>query len=56
MKNARRIFGIPALLALISLIGLIGALTGDGWRDVLSWVLLGIPVAVIGWAIHHRTR
>jgi hypothetical protein len=51
----RHIFAVPALLALLSLVGLIAALTGDGWRDLASWVALGIPVAVIGWAYRNRT-
>lgn len=34
----------PALLATLGLTGLILGLTGDGWRDILSWVLVGLPV------------
>ena len=48
------VFAVPALLALASLIGLLSALTGDGWRDALSWAALGAPVATIGWALHAR--
>lgn len=39
-----KIFAHPALLATLGLTGLILGLTGDGWRDVLSWVLVGLPV------------
>jgi hypothetical protein len=42
----RRVFGMPLLLALISLVGLVSALLGDGAWDALSWLALGIPVAV----------
>ena len=41
----RSTFAIPVLLALASAIGLVAALTGDGWRDALSWAGLGLPVA-----------
>lgn len=42
---------LPILIALASLIGLVSALTGDGWRDVLSWVGLGVPLAATLWAV-----
>jgi hypothetical protein len=42
-------WGAPGLLALASLVGLLAALLGDGAWDVLSWLALGAPVAVIGW-------
>ena len=44
------VFGIPALIATISLVGLVSALVGDEMLDVLSWITLGIPVAVMLWA------
>ncbi len=42
-------WGMPGLLALASLVGLLAALLGDGAWDVLSWLTLGAPVAVISW-------
>jgi hypothetical protein len=39
------------MLALLSLMGLIVALTGDGWRDLLSWAVLSVPLAAILWAV-----
>ena len=40
-----KIFAHPALLAALGLTGLILGLTGDGWRDVMSWVLAGLPIS-----------
>jgi hypothetical protein len=45
----RRVFGIPLLLGLLSAVGLLSALLGDGPWDALSWLTLGLPVAVILW-------
>lgn len=50
----RSTFALPSLLALASLIGLVAALTGDHWRDWLSWLALALPVLAIGWAMRHR--
>lgn len=47
--NLRRVFGMPAALAVASAIGLLSALFGDGLWDWLSWGALGSPVAVIVW-------
>lgn len=43
------LWGIPVLLGLASLVGLISALVGDSAWDVLSWLLLGSLVAVVGY-------
>jgi len=48
------IFAMPLLLALLSIVGLVAALTGDGWRDALSWAALAGPVAAILWACARR--
>lgn len=45
----RRVFGVPLVLAVASVIGLISALVGDDIWDVLSWLTLAVPVAVILW-------
>lgn len=48
-----RVFRIPLLLGLFNLVGLVSALIGDGVWDVLSWVALGIPIALM--YLHLRT-
>ena len=50
----RSTFALPVLIALVSLIGLVAALAGDGWRDALSWVALGVPVLAVGWSLRRR--
>jgi hypothetical protein len=51
-----RVFGVPALLALVSAIGLLSALLGDDLWDVLSWVALATPVAVVVWCVGRAGR
>lgn len=46
----RSTFRIPALIALLSLAGLVIALTGENWRDTLSWAALSAPVLAVIWA------
>jgi cyanate permease len=48
------IFALPLAIAAASAIGLISALTGDGWRDAISWIGLAAPVAATGWAVSVR--
>jgi hypothetical protein len=48
------IFAIPLVLAVLSSVALIVALTGDGWRDMLSWAGLAAPVLAVGWAMQVR--
>ena len=50
----RAIFAVPLLLALVSIVGLVVALTGDGWRDAVSWALLALPILAAGWAMRAR--
>jgi hypothetical protein len=52
MNSTREIFRMPLLIGVVSTIGLASALLGDGMWDVLSWVTLGVPVAlgVFFWA------
>lgn len=52
----RSTFATPLVIAVISLTGLVVALTGDGWRDTLSWLALAAPVAAIVWAAGRRTH
>lgn len=51
-----RVFGAPLLLTLVSAIGLLSALLGDDLWDVLSWVALATPVAVIVWCVARAGR
>jgi hypothetical protein len=53
-QSLSRIFAVPLALALLSLVGLVAALTGDGWRDALSWAALGAPVLAVLWAMRRR--
>ena len=48
-RDTRAWWTVPILLALVTGVGLASALLGDGGWDVLSWVLLGVPVAVCVW-------
>ena len=48
------IFAMPTAIFLLGIIGLVSALTGDGWRDGLSWLALAVPLAICVWAM--RTR
>lgn len=43
------IWPIPIALAIGSVVGLVSALIGDGAWDAVSWICLGVPVAVAGW-------
>ena len=43
------LWGAPILLAVLSVIGLLAALIGDGVYDAVSWIGLGLPVAVSLW-------
>ncbi|WP_218160498.1 hypothetical protein [Spirosoma endophyticum] len=45
------VWAIPTLLAVVSLFGLISALVGDDFLDLLSWITLTIPLAVITWFV-----
>lgn len=49
-RTLAQVFGIPLLLALATTIGLVVGLTGDGTRDALAWLLIGLPLAVLGFA------
>lgn len=50
----RSTFALPALVASVSLAGLILGLSGDGWRDGVSWAALSVPVFAILWAAWAR--
>lgn len=50
----RAIFAVPSFIAVLSCIGLVAALTGDGWRDALSWIALAVPIIAVAWAMKAR--
>ena len=50
----RSTFFLPTAIALLSLAGLVLALTGEGWRDTLSWAALSAPAIAVIWAIARR--
>lgn len=50
----REIFAWPLALFILGLVGLVSALTGDGWRDGLSWLALAAPVAALVWAMRAK--
>jgi hypothetical protein len=47
--SLRQVFAAPLAIALLSAVGLVSALLGDDIWDVLSWLTLAVPVAVILW-------
>jgi hypothetical protein len=50
------IFRWPLLLGVLTAIGLASALFGDGSWDALSWIVLAIPLAVLGWKVAAKGR
>ncbi|QJU59863.1 hypothetical protein HL653_20835 [Sphingomonas sp. AP4-R1] len=53
-QSLRTIFAAPLAIALLSVVALVAALTGDGWRDALSWVGLAVPILTVAWAMKAR--
>jgi hypothetical protein len=53
-QSATAIFAVPLLIAVLTSVGLVAALTGDGWRDGLSWAGLAAPVLAVAWAMKVR--
>lgn len=53
-QTLRAIFALPLAIGVLSTVALVVALTGDGWRDALSWVGLAVPVVTVGWAMKAR--
>lgn len=47
----RSTWTLPVAIGVASIVGLVAALTGDGWRDALSWIGLGVPIAATLWAM-----
>ncbi len=53
-QSLATIFAVPVAIAVLSVVALIVALTGDGWRDALSWVGLAVPIATVAWSMRSR--
>ena len=53
-QSLATIFAAPLAIAVLSAVALVAALTGDGWRDALSWVGLTVPVLTVAWAMRAR--
>jgi hypothetical protein len=51
-----RIFAIPIVLNVVAAAGLAAGLFGDGMFDVMSWLLLGLPLIVAAWCFRFRAR
>jgi hypothetical protein len=57
MEQLRRSpWTIPTLLTVGSLFALLAALAGDGFWDITSWLLLFLPIAIVGVAYFGRSR
>lgn len=48
-KPFLRLWGIPLFLAVLTLFGLLSALLGSGSWQVLSWIALSAPLAILTW-------
>jgi hypothetical protein len=44
-----RIWPAPIVIGVLSMIGLIAALLSDQSGDVLAWITLAVPLAVVLW-------
>jgi hypothetical protein len=53
-QSAKEIWTMPALLGVLSAVGLTVALVADGLGDAVSWIALGVPVAVGCWHAFRR--
>jgi hypothetical protein len=51
-----RILRLPLAIFLATAIGLAAALLGEGWWHWLSWLLLALPLAVIGHGLSRPDR
>lgn len=52
--SAWEVFRVPLVLGLLTGVGLVSALVGDGAWDVLSWVTILAPMAVVARAYSRR--
>lgn len=55
-KAPVRIWTAPIVLGVLTAVGLVSALLSDSAGDVLAWLTLGTPVAVVFWYLPRRQR
>jgi hypothetical protein len=53
-RRLSQIFAVPMLLGVLTTVGLFAALVGDGIWDALSWLTLGVPIAVCLYCLARR--
>ncbi|WP_202626897.1 hypothetical protein [Steroidobacter agaridevorans] len=53
-KPAVRVWTAPIVLGVLTAVGLISALVSDSAGDVLAWLTVGAPVAVVLWYLPRR--
>ncbi len=53
-KDRVDVWTAPIVLGVLSAVGLISALVSDDAGDVLAWLTLGAPVAVVLWYLPRR--
>jgi hypothetical protein len=46
-----RVWPVPIALGILTSIGLVAALVADGIWDAVSWIGLGVPLAVVLWFV-----
>ena len=49
-----RVWTAPIALGVLTAVGLISALISDSVGDVLAWLTVGAPVAVVLWFLSRR--
>ena len=54
-RKAMRVFAMPLVIGIASLVGLVLGLTGDGVRDILAWLLVGLAPLTIFAALSRRS-
>jgi hypothetical protein len=55
-KAPVRVWTAPIVLGVLTAVGLISALVSDSAGDVLAWLTVGAPVAVVLWYLPRRQR
>jgi hypothetical protein len=51
-----RVWATPIVLGVLTSFGLISALVSDDAGDVLAWLTVGAPVAVVLWCLRWRAQ
>lgn len=56
MSGRIKVWTAPIALGVVTAVGLIAALLSDAAGDVLAWLALALPVAVILWYVRRRKQ